>query len=150
MDQPLNVMAPAILYVPFQWAHAILYASIYMPDLNHSRGVGVRVTARVRFRVRVMVSVRFRVRVKVRVTVNVKVKVTLNVKVKVAIKVTVRVKDRVRVRARTHLIWRASRAVLGWMGAHPRGTLMSVRTLHAETSHALRVAGCEGDLCCLE
>ena len=32
------------------------------------------------------------------------------------------------------------------MGAHPRGTLMSVRTLHAETSHALRVVGCEGDL----
>ena len=52
--------------------------------------------------------------------------------------------------AHTHLIWRPSRAVLGWMGAHPRGTLMSVRTLHAETSHALRIAGCEGDLCCLE
>ena len=48
------------------------------------------------------------------------------------------------------LIWRPSRAVLGWMGAHPRGTLMSVRTLHAETSHALRIVGCEGDLCCLE
>jgi len=45
---------------------------------------------------------------------------------------------------------RPSRAVLGWMSAHPRGTLMSVRTLHAETSHALRIAGCEGDLCCLE
>ena len=43
--------------------------------------------------------------------------------------------------AHTHLIWRPSRAVLGWMGAHPRGTLMSVRTPHAETSHAaLRVA----------
>ena len=52
--------------------------------------------------------------------------------------------------AHTHLIWRPSRAVLGWMGAHPRGTLMSVRTLHAETSHALRIVGCEGDLCCLE
>ena len=52
--------------------------------------------------------------------------------------------------AHTHLIWRPSRAVLGWMSAHPRGTLMSVRTLHAETSHALRIAGCEGDLCCLE
>ena len=25
------------------------------------------------------------------------------------------------------------------MGAHPRGTFMSVRTLHVETSHALRV-----------
>ena len=48
--------------------------------------------------------------------------------------------------AHTHLIWRPSRAVLGWMGAHPRGTLMSVRTLHAETSHALRIAGCEGSL----
>ena len=36
------------------------------------------------------------------------------------------------------------------MGACPREALMSVRTLHAETSHALRVAGCEGNLCCLE
>ena len=27
---------------------------------------------------------------------------------------------------------------------------VDVRTLHAETSHALRIAGCKGDLCCLE
>ena len=41
----------------------------------------------------------------------------------------------------THLTWWPSRAVLGWMGAHLRGALMSVRTLHAETSHCgLRVA----------
>ena len=46
---------------------------------------------------------------------------------------------------------RPSRAMLGWMGAHPRETLMSVRTLHVETSHvhALRVAGSERGLCCL-
>ena len=30
------------------------------------------------------------------------------------------------------------------MGAHPRGTFMSVRTLHAETSNTLRIAGSEG------
>ena len=34
--------------------------------------------------------------------------------------------------AHTHLIWWPSRAMLGWMGAHPRGALMSARPLPAE------------------
>ena len=38
--------------------------------------------------------------------------------------------------AHMHLIWWPSRAVLGWMGAHPCGALTSNRSLHAETSHA--------------